>query len=67
MIVDRTLEEFFHEFSEPDIIFCCFFFIFLRSLDPSECRCGFFALLLTLLCDFTREIQTVQAIISCVE
>ena len=67
VVVDGALKEFLHEFGEPDIIFLCFFFIFLCSLDPSECGCRFFALLFALLCDFAREIETVQAIISCVE
>jgi hypothetical protein len=67
VVIDRALQEFFYEFSQPDIIFGCFFFVFLAFLNPRERCCSFFMLLFTLLCDFSREIETVQVIISSVE
>ena len=67
VVINGTLEEFLHEFGEPDIIFLCFFFIFLSPSYTRESCCSFFALLFALLCDFAREIQTVQTIISRIE
>jgi hypothetical protein len=51
MIVDRALEEFFYEFCEPDVIFLCFFLIFLCPRYSCEGCGSFFALLFALFCD----------------
>ncbi len=67
VVVDRALQEFLDELAEPYIIFHGFLFVFLRTCDACEGRCGFFALLFALLCDFSREIETVQTIISRIE
>ena len=67
MVVDRTLEKFFDKFGEPEVIFLGFFLVFLRADNTRETSgCGF-ALFFTLFGDMTREIETIEGIISRVE